>query len=664
MKREVYEHFRRVHEPSAGTIGEPSDVRVSPDGGYIALAGSVYDPLTGPPRQRIAVYRLSDRRLEVIGGNANDTMPRWSPRNRLAFLSDRTSAGQLRLHFCDPETLDVSASPMQEAAELLAWAPSGERVLVQTVAPGAHRAGAAGSGTVSSSDGDRPSWMPENEAAAEGWRRLWIYTPAAQKAERAGPDCLTIWEAEWCGNDAILAIVSNNPREGAWHNARLIFIGLEDGQCETIYEPVEEIGVPVTTADGRYVAFIEGCCSDRTIVAGDVIVLDRFAQWNAKRIDIEADVTHLTLRDGNRISFAGLRGVDTVAGEIEAAAASASICVKSDRTWLRRYPAVAPIEDRAYVTVQHSYDSAPKLVRLAAGSPAHVLHDLENEGTRYLASIAGNLERLTWDARDGLRIQGFLAKPSSPPPYPLVVAVHGGPVWAFTDAWQMFMQLTPLLVSRGYAVLHPNPRGSSGRGQAFTRLIRGEIGGEERHDILQGVDMLVHSGVADANRLAIMGASHGGYMSAWMVTQTDRFAAAIAIAPVTDLISLHYTAADPDFDRIFVGGDPQDVEGKYFSRSPIMFVPHVKTPTLLIAGALDRCTPPAQALEFHRALIENGVESDLAIYPREGHGVREFESVVDYATRVVQWLDTHLKPADRDQGFAAERVKLERPSPL
>ncbi len=224
-----------------------------------------------------------------------------------------------------------------------------------------------------------------------------------------------------------------------------------------------------------------------------------------------------------------------------------------------------------------------------------------------------------------------------------MVLVHGGPVFAFRNAWSMGYIFTPLLVGKGYAVLHPNPRGSAGRGQPFARAVRGDMGGEDTHDILRGVEMLIEKGVTRRGRIAVMGRSYGGFMSSWLVTQTDLFSAAVPMAPTTDWLSMHFTSNIPDFDAIFLDDDLHNLAGRYYSRSPVMFAESVRTPTLNIAGGLDRCTPPTQALEFHRALVENGVASECVIYPEEGHHVLRHESQVDLCTRILAWLDRHLE---------------------
>lgn len=171
------------------------------------------------------------------------------------------------------------------------------------------------------------------------------------------------------------------------------------------------------------------------------------------------------------------------------------------------------------------------------------------------------------------------------------------------------------------------------------------MGGADTHDYLSGLDRLVADGVADPQRIAVMGGSYGGFMTSWLITQDQRFAAAIPVAPVTNWTSQHLTSNIPYFDTFCLGSDFTDRDGNHYLRSPILHANRVKTPTLNICGALDRCTPPGQAREFHNALRESGVPSVLVTYPQEGHGIRSFPAMIDYAARVVSWFDTWLARA-------------------
>jgi dipeptidyl aminopeptidase/acylaminoacyl peptidase len=190
---------------------------------------------------------------------------------------------------------------------------------------------------------------------------------------------------------------------------------------------------------------------------------------------------------------------------------------------------------------------------------------------------------------DGLEIQGWLLRPGGKGPHPLVMSVHGGPVWHWRPAW-LGRSGVPflMLVKRGYAVFLPNPRGSAGRGQDFIRPVLGEMGGADTYDYLSGLDHLVKQGIADPQRLGVTGGSYGGCMSSWLITQDARFAAAVPVAPVTNQVTEHLVSNIPHFVALFLADTYTNPGGKYFQRSPIMHAHKVKTPTLSICGALAR----------------------------------------------------------------------------
>jgi dipeptidyl aminopeptidase/acylaminoacyl peptidase len=291
-------------------------------------------------------------------------------------------------------------------------------------------------------------------------------------------------------------------------------------------------------------------------------------------------------------------------------------------------------------TVTSSYETPPSIAWIRDGKLESV-HSFGHEGTGYLAERAGTLQAVTWTAPDGIEIEGLLAVPDGPGPHALLVHVHGGPMGAYRDTWAMGYPIVPLLVSRGYAVLHPNPRGSTGRGQAFQDMVVGDMGGADADDLLSGVEALIESGVADPSRIGVFGGSYGGFMATWLPSRSDRFAAAVAISPITDWYSQHWTSNIGFWDRVFLEADPGP-GGPYFDRSPVMFADRVNTPTLLTAGTEDRCTPSGQAVEFHQALAERGVPSEVVIYPGEGHGVRKLPAAIDAATRLVGWFEEHM----------------------
>jgi len=256
-------------------------------------------------------------------------------------------------------------------------------------------------------------------------------------------------------------------------------------------------------------------------------------------------------------------------------------------------------------------------------------------------------EIVSWRSSDGVEIEGVLLYPrdyEADQRYPLVVQVHGGPSWHWEDrvnmSWHDWGQM---LTSRGYAVLLPNPRGSTGRGSNFEKLLQDDVGGGESQDLIAGAQAMVERGIADPDRLGIAGWSWGGYLTAWTITQTTMFKAAVMGAGLANLISDHGAGDIPEANTAFYPGHPYTEWDLYADRSPLKFVTSVVTPTLILHGENDERVSPSQGLEFYRALQVLGVPVRFVRYPREGHGIQERHHQLDLMRRIVDWLAQHLK---------------------
>lgn len=644
---EAEEFFRTWMEPGFGSPSNVLDPDPSPDGATVAFAGSSMDKLEGQPASRIClVSTATGETRQVTAGPNDDRLPRWSPDGRsLGFLSDRVKKGVFQLYLLESEHLGEAeaAAPVEGTVEYFEWSPSGGQVLLGVAGLGADVAGAAGSGTTAAEPGELPSWVPtiEGDDDAFKWRRIWVLDRATGAVRCASPTGRNVWEATWAGDGQILAVVSDAPGEGHWYDARLALFDPATGTERVVAESDVHLGHPAASPDGARLAIVQAICSDRGLVAGDLLVFDA-SGGPATAIDTNGvDVTWVQFRDVDTLLYLGLRGLEIVGGEIDVPSEKAVENFTSDETTSVKYPEGRANTSGSIALALHSYDRPPS-VALIDGGNLRVIKTLESPGTDWLRSISGHMEPVSWEAPDGLEIQGLLATPGGEGPFPLVLFVHGGPVFAWQNRWAPTNGMTNFLVSRGYAVLHPNPRGSTGRGQTFAGAVFGDMGGADSTDYLSGLDALIARGIADPERIAVMGGSYGGFMSAWLVTRTDRFAAALPMFPVTDWFSMHYTCNIAEWCSLFLDDSPENPTGEYFQRSPVFFTDRVTTPCLLMAGALDRCTPAGQALEFHNALLEHGVQSELVVYPGEGHGVRSFPAQVDFTARVGAFLVAHL----------------------
>jgi dipeptidyl aminopeptidase/acylaminoacyl peptidase len=265
----------------------------------------------------------------------------------------------------------------------------------------------------------------------------------------------------------------------------------------------------------------------------------------------------------------------------------------------------------------------------------------------------GTQRPLAYRAADGLDLDGLLVLPvgksASDGPFPLVTIVHGGPDDRYADRLQLFSfpsARAQWLATAGYAVFLPNPRGGRGHGHEFAASVAGRVGREEWTDILTGIDLLIAEGIADPDRLGIAGGSHGGFMAAWAVGQTDRFRAALVDAGITDWGMLAATGEHGQYDGALSGSIGWEGIGPHphDAVSPISFASRIRTPVLILHGAEDTNVPLGQAVYFHRALRHFGAEHEFVIYPREGHSLRERNHQLDVLRRTRAWFDRWLRP--------------------
>jgi dipeptidyl aminopeptidase/acylaminoacyl peptidase len=657
--RLVEDHFTRSYGPALDRVGTASDVRAAPDGRRAAFVGEVRHAWQDRPSGRTCLVDLTGPTAgtltELSHPTGTDRTPRWSPDgHRLAFLSDQGTPGRHRPWLTDPDTGTTTAGPtLPGTAEYLAWSPDSRRILVGVVGDPAGRDHGVDHGSDHGSGNglDHPSWLPtvSSDTDACPTRTVWVFDLDGGPARPMSLAGLAVWEADWSGPDRIAAIVSDGGSENDWYGTRLVLIDAATGMVSTLYpHPGRQLAQPCGSPDGRWVAVLESWCSDRGVMAGAVVAIET-AGGTASTVDTRGvDVTDLEWsagdvgsEPGSWLLYSGIREPETVVGSWIPGTGSVTEEWVSTETVGGFYPEASPLPGGGFVGVVNSYRRYPDLSVVRDGRAESVL-DFRHGGADWLVERAGEVTAVRWEAEDGWEIGGLLCAPDGPGPRPLVLHVHGGPVLAFRNRWQLGYPLVPLLVSRGYAVLSANPRGSTGRGRAFVDAVAGDMGGKDAGDLLAGVDAMVAAGVADPQRLGVTGHSYGGYMSCLLVGLTERFRAAVAQASVTDWYTQHHASDLGVFDNLFLGGTPYQVGGPHFTRSPVARADRVRTPVLLTAGTEDRGVPPVQSLEFHRALREQGVPTALAVYPGEGHVPRGQRALLDLHARLVAWFGRYL----------------------
>jgi dipeptidyl aminopeptidase/acylaminoacyl peptidase len=262
----------------------------------------------------------------------------------------------------------------------------------------------------------------------------------------------------------------------------------------------------------------------------------------------------------------------------------------------------------------------------------------------------GKTEVRRWKSSGGQEIEGLLTLPvnyEAGKRYPLLLIIHGGPMGVFSQEYiggqpEYLPYPIAAFAAKGYAVLRCNPRGSDGYGKKFRYANHKDWGGGDFRDLMAGVDEMIRLGIADTDRLGVMGWSYGGYMTAWTITQTRRFKAASVGAGVSNLMSDAGTSDMHSYYVDWFGAEPWENLDLYRKRSPMFHVKGVSTPTLIQHGEKDERVSISQSQELYNALKRQGCTAKMVVYPRMGHVSTEPKQKLDLMRRNVEWFDKYV----------------------
>ena len=577
------------------------------------------------------------------------------------FLSDRAETGENGIY-----VLDLGGGEARRLAETegkitqAEWSPDGRRIAFVMTDP------------KTGEEKRREEEHDDRRVAEEALKfdRLWIaeITTGATRQVTSGDH--HVWEFHWSpeGSRLVLA-VADRPGDDGWYTAQLAVVPADAGDLVRFGSPGKQLALPRWSPDGRQLAFLACTWSDAGVIGGDLFVADAVGS-NGNLLtagEFRSGVRKLTGREPLSITWAvwtpsgdALHVLAHEDGKLTLGAITLDGSIT--RYWSESIACAERVQPRfsrdlsaTRFAVAREDGSKPRDIwtyDLAAPAPTPDRSDREEAAWSCLTDLhrdfrqihLGPVSEVRWSAPDGQLIQGLVVHPPvGEPPFPLVVQVHGGPagVWSCRCpvGWHDWGHV---LAAQGFLVLLPNPRGSFGGGTAFTEANLGDMGGRDWKDILSGVDHLIDEGLADPARMGIGGWSYGGFMTAWAVSQTDRFRAAVMGAGISNWVSFHGTSEIPEWDRTFWQADPYESDGLYRRFSPITHVANVKTPTLILHGEEDRIVPVCQAREFYRALKDHGVETKLVTYPRQGHPIQEKKHQRDLLDRVVEWYRQYL----------------------
>jgi len=469
-------------------------------------------------------------------------------------------------------------------------------------------------------------------------QRIAVISLAGGTLRPVSPADRYIYEYDWIPDGSgFVATSALGNGDNNWWIATLDRVDLATGAVTRIAAPATQLNYPRVSPDGRTVAFIGGLMSDFGSVGGDVYTVPISG-------GIPTDITngyHGTFSslvwDRNGLAGSALVGdrmeIIPLGGSGPAAPAwSAPVSMSAGDARFAR-----SADRRVYATVVQDFEHAPEIY---AGSVT-MLRPITHVNDSWKPLV--HARNVTWK-NEGFDVQGWLLSPVGAAPTakaPMVVSVHGGPSAASTPSF-IFDGYRADLANAGYYQFFPNPRGSYGQGEAFTRANIRDFGGGDLRDILAGVDAAEKVAPVDDNRLGLIGYSYGGFMAMWSNTQTDRFKAIVGGGGLSDWFSYYGTNGIDQWMIPFFGKSMYDDPDAYWKVSAIRTIKNAHTPTFLFAGERDVEVPPTQSVEYWHALQAMHVPVSLVIYPDEGHGIRDPEHVLDYRKRIVGWFDRYL----------------------
>ena len=612
-------------------LKDAGEVQVAPDASAVLYTETTKDPEANRSKSRLMrIGAGGGAPVEIPGLPEGISNLRWAPDSRrAAFLAGNgvwvvDIAGGKSARLCD---YDRSNSFLSKAGNALAWSPDGARL--------------AFAGTTDPEPGLRDPLVItrmqyKTRTAIWDGRRMHVFVVKASGGKPAPVTSGNFDEhsIDWSAGSEIVFLSNRQPDPDAVLNYDIFAIDPDTGaQRQITHTPGVEME-PRISPDGRSIAYT---ATTRPLTTIDSVAEDAHV-WV---IPMAGGAAHEVNPGLDRRCSAPIW---TDGGKV--------VYTAADHGKTVIYRGVERIFDRAAQAGSVSAARNGALV-FAVSDPAtpRDIFALDRTGARPLISLNAISdfelvppETITFQSSDGAEVQAWLYPALHPAGRsPLILNIHGGPHgmygYAFNGAWQYS-------AARGYATLAVNPRGSSGYGQKFSDGCVGNWGGGDYRDLMAALDYVLRTHKQlDPDKLGVMGGSYGGFMTNWVITQTPRFKAAVAIASLSNLVSFYATSLYQDlvhaeFNGFPWNGDNFDLLWKW---SPLHYIKSVSTPTLFIHGEQDNDVHITQAEEMYTALKRRGIATEMVRYPREGHGFREPKHQMDSQQRALAWMDRYLK---------------------
>ncbi len=617
--------------------------QLSPDGTTMAYQLNVTNWTANRRVPHIWIQRLGGGpAVALTSGDAPDVTPRWSPDSRTILFVRAGQLATIPATGGDPTVITKHAASVSSPA----WSPDGRYAYFLSTDPR------------SADQARREAQRDDVFALDEDYRQrhLWRVAIADGAETRLTEGDFSVGPYK-LSRDGARVVMGRSPTPLLDDSNRLeLWMTDADGTHATqlTRNRLEEID-PDLSADGREVLFLANAnAAFEPYYNGGLFVVPASGGTPRRLMPgFPYDVQRAAWApDGRAIFFAANMGVHTEVFRLDEGA-SAPVQLTDGRHTIPAQPApdvwsLVPSAGRLVIQFDEPtrYGDAYTLALTPGAQPELATHEYDG--------VAGEFrlprqERVAWTGADGTAVEGLLFYPLDYVEgrrFPLVVQLHGGPTQSDGFGFWGWMDYPQVLAARGWMVFRPNYRGSTGYGDAFLRDMIGGYFTNAHLDVLAGVDALVARGLADPDRLAVMGHSAGGHLVNKLITVTGRFKAASSAAGVANWISL-FAQTDTRVDRdLWFGGTPWQPDApiqKYWDQSPLKDAAKVTTPTLFLFGENDTRVPMQQGLEMFRALRANGVPTHLYIAPRDFHQWTELRHQLAKGNLELEWFEHYAR---------------------
>lgn len=616
------------------------NAEVSPDGKWVAYVVTTNDLKEDTSNPDIWLVSTSGGKpIRLTTSEKADMSPKWSPDgSTLGFISARD--GKSQVYLISPSGGEAEKlTDSKTGVESFSWSPDGNRIAF-----------------IARQDPTKEEEKEEKDkhdtiVVDHNFKmsRMWVINVATKKADELVKGDYTVSDPEWSPDGKSIAFVTNpTPKADDGGVTDIWVLDVASGSTRKLTENEGPDNSPRWSPDGKHIAYLSRDAANGLL--GQVHLLMMSPDGSGSH-EVATDFLYqpgqpVWSTDGSTIYFESETGTTGQIFSVPAAGGKVTQLTHLDGAM--SMPSFS--RDRSVAAFTWSDIDHPDEVYVSKSLTNFQPMKLTDTNPQVEDFALGKGELIRWKSSDGMEIEGLVIYPTGYEPgkrYPMMAFIHGGPsgVWRqnFPASWGDFAHVW---AANGWVSFFPNIRGSSGYGEKFLLANVKDWGGADYRDIQTGIDYLVSKGVADPNRLGQSGWSYGGYMTAWTLTQTNRFKAVMVGAGLTDMFSMYST---DDLQRIldgYFGGEPWDQYENYHSRSAMTFIKQAKTPTLIQHGGADMRVPNGQSWELYMGLKKHHVPVELAFFPREPHGLREPWHQLDKMKREYGWFSKWVLGAE------------------